>query len=301
MPSPAVRLWHLLRETGRQWWRDKVARLVAALAYYAAFAVAPLLVIGVKLAVVCFGPDRGRLVVARRLRYILGDPPGKALQALVDRAAAAHGFVVWPAVASGVVLLYVSGRIFNILQAAINLIWGVEPDPNRSWRERAYNRAGPFTLVLGAGLVLLLSLAAGPVLAAVEPNLGGPVWLHVLGRDAASSVAFAGLFAAFYRVLPDVRLGWSDVAGGAVAAAVLFTAGEHVLEWHFGHPTLLLSVYGAAGSAAVLLVWVHYSAYVLLLGAEFTQVYARRRGHGVEPARGARRVSKGERDAERRT
>ena len=301
MPSLPARCWHLLRETGRQWWHDKVARLVAALAYYAAFAVAPLLVIGVKLAVVCLGADRGRRVVAQRLRYILGDPSGQALQGLVDRAAAAHGFVVWPAVASGVVLLYVSGRMFNILQAALSLIWGVEPDPNRTWRDRAYDRAGPFALVLGAGLVLLLSLAAGPVLAAVEPNLGGPPWLHILARDAASAAAFAGLFAAFYRVLPDVRLGWSDVAGGGLIAAVLFTAGEHVLEWHFGHPTLLLSVYGAAGSAAVLLVWVHYSAYVLLLGAEFTQVYARSRGHGDEPARGARQVSKADRAAARPT
>ena len=286
-----ARAWGVVRETGQEWWADNVSRLSAALAYYTAFAIAPLLVIGVKVAGLFYGQRRSEREAGKRLEQLLGGPAASAVQDILNRAASAHTTGTWSAVVGLAVLVYAARTLFAELQASMNSIWEVEAGPDRTWTQRLRDRMWPFLLILATGVLLLASVAAGPVLAALNPHVNGPMSLHHAARVAVSLAVFTVAFGVIYKVLPDVTIHWGDAAIGAAVTAVLFTAGELLLQWYLSRPGVL-SVYGTAGSVGVLLLWVYYSAQVLFLGAEFTQVWARRVGHPLEPARGAVRVEK---------
>jgi membrane protein len=283
--------WKLLRATGTDYWDDNVSRLSAALAFYTVFAVAPLLVIGVKVAGAFFGQQRSRHETDARLRQLLGKTPADAVQSMLDRAAAAHSAGTWSAVAGGAVLVYIATTLFTELQDSMNTIWEVEASRDRTWKQTIYDRLGPFLMVIGTWTLSLIAVAAAPLLDAFGPHLGGPPWVHLILRIAGLAIAFSVIAGTIFKVLPDVHIDWTDVLIGAGATGLLFTAGELLLEWYLGRPGVT-SIYGTVGSLAILLLWVYYSAQVLFLGAEFTQVYARQIGHGLTPERGAVRIQK---------
>lgn len=278
--------WSLLRETGTEWWSDNVSRLSAALAYYTLFTVAPLLVIGVKVAGMVFGQKRSQAEAGTRLEQLLGSNAAGALQGMLNKAAAAHSTGTWSAIVSGVLLIYLAGTLFMELQSAMNTIWEVQPGPDMSWKQTILNRLWPFLMVLAIGLVLLASLALGPLLGHFALGKYTPAWAHRIVRIVISLIVFTIIFGTIYKVLPDVEISWGDVGVGAGVTAVLFTIGELTLQWYLSRPGLL-NVYGTAGSVAVLLLWVYYSAQVMFFGAEFTQVYARKFGRALRPSRGA--------------
>lgn len=288
--APAL-TWAVVRETLAECRDDRVSRLAAAMAFYAVFATAPLLVIGIRVAAVFFGRQRSADEADHRLRQLLGGPPADAVRAMLDQAAKAHAAGAGASLVGGGFLLYAAFTLFAELQDAMNTIWEVQAAPGRSWRRRALDRLGPFLMVAATGVVVLVSVAAGPALAFVNPAFGGPAWVHAGLRLTASTGLFLAVFAAVFKVLPDVVITWGDVAVGAAATAVLFTAGELLLRWYLGRPGVM-TVYGTAGAVGVLLLWVYYSAVVLFVGAEFTQVYARRVGRGLDPVRGAVRLVK---------
>jgi membrane protein len=283
--------WNLLRATGTDYWDDNVSRLSAALAYYSVFAVAPLLLIGVKVAGAFYGQQRSRHETDTRLRQLLGKTPADAVQPMLDRAAAAHSAGTWSAIVGGAVLVYIATTLFTELQDSMNTIWEVEASSDRTWKQTIYDRLGPFLMVIGTWTLSLIAVAAAPLLNAFGPHLAGPPWVHLLLRIAGLAIAFAIIAGAIFKVLPDVHIDWGDVLIGAAATGLLFTAGELALEWYLGRPGVT-SIYGTVGSLAILLLWVYYSAQVLFLGAEFTQVYARQIGRGLTPKRGAVRVRK---------
>ena len=288
---PLALAWTLLRGTWREYWDDRVPRLAAALAFYTLFAAAPLLVLGIRAAGLIFGPERTRTETARRLHQLLGGPPADAAKDLMDHAAAVHPPGLTAGVVAVGVLLYIAGAWFAELQDALNTIWEVRPGPDRTWAQQVRGRLFPFAMVLVAGVVLVVTLAAGPVLDGLSPGPTDGVWVHRAVRLAVSGGVFAVAFAAVFKVLPDVVIRWRDVAVGAIVTAALFTAGSVTLSWYLRRPGAL-GVYGTASSAAVLLLWVYYSAQVLFVGAEFTQVYAHHVGRKLEPARGAVHVGR---------
>jgi membrane protein len=182
------------------------------------------------------------------------------------------------------------------LQAALNRAWGVEPDPDRGGvKNFVIKRLFSLGMVLSIAFLLLVSLVLSAALTAFGGALGGllpgdasEVLLQLLD-NAVSLVVITLLFAAMFKVLPDARIAWRDVWVGALVTTVLFLAGKFLIGLYLGQANPG-EAYGAAGSLAILLVWIYYSSLILLLGAEFTPVWARERGAGVEPQEGAVRV-----------
>ncbi|HVQ50420.1 MAG TPA: YihY/virulence factor BrkB family protein, partial [Mycobacterium sp.] len=174
---------------------------------------------------------------------------------------------------------------FLELQAALNTIWRVKPNPGVNLHAFVFNRLRSFGLVVAIGFLLMVSLAVTAALAALGGWLSGRspgipiVWSGV--TVLVSLIVTTALFALLYRVLPDVHLRWRDVTTGAFVTAVLFTIGQQIIGLYLGQSSVASS-YGATGSVMILLLWVYYSCQILLFGAEFTRAHALRRG--TQPA-----------------
>jgi membrane protein len=189
-----------------------------------------------------------------------------------------------------VVLLFGASGVFGELQAALNTVWEVQPKPDRGLWGMIKDRFFSFTMVLGVGFLLLVSLLLSAALSAVGRFLserlpGGEALWQVLNFVISLGVV-TSLFALIFKVVPDVKIEWRNVWIGAAVTALLFTLGKFLLGLYLGKASFA-SMYGAAGSLVVLVVWVYYSAQILFLGAEFTQVYARHNGSNMRPSSNA--------------
>jgi membrane protein len=282
-------VYDLLKETVSEWLADKAPRMGAALAYYSVFAIAPIVLLAITLAGVVLrekGPE-AQEAIAAEIRRTVGRPVGDAVEALVG-SADNPGASTWATLAGLVTLLFGAAGVFGELQDSLNTIWKVTPRPGRALVGIIKDRFLSFTMVLGTGFLLLVSLILSAALAWLEKYLSpdalpGGVWLWQAAHGLVSLAFIAVLFGLIYRVLPDVRLRGRDVWLGAVMAAALFTLGKYLLGVYLGRSSVA-SVYGAAGSLVVILLWVYYSSQILLFGAEFTRVYARHYGSQGVPA-----------------
>lgn len=285
--------WHLLRQTMANWWEDNVTRLAASLAYYTIFAIAPLLVIAIFIAGILWGHDAAQRQVHAQMKDFVGEPTARAVQDMV-RNASQTGSGLWATIIGVALLVYASTNVFASLQDSLNTIWEVKPDPHASWWATFRNRVFSFAMVLVIGFLLLVSLVISTVLSALINFIGGSGWFWQ-GINFLVFIPIAALlFAMIFKYLPDVIIRWSDVWIGAGVTAVLFAVGKLAIGLYLGQSSVT-SVYGAAGSLVVLLIWVYYSALILFFGAEFTQVYARRFGRRIQPGEFAVPVTEEER------
>ena len=275
--TPAA-LWWVLKHAFIGWWGDNVPRLGASLAYYTLFALAPILVIAIGVAGLVFGPNAVRGEVAGQIEGLVGRQGAVAVQAMIEGAARPSSSVL--ATVVGVVAAFLGATgAFIELQTALNAIWRVQPRPGVSVVAFLWQRLISFGLVVGVGFLLLVSLLISAALAAFNRFLGREFPALAVVWQAANVLVSLGvvtlLFAMVYQVLPDVRLRWRDVWVGALVTAGFFSVGKQLIGLYLGTSTMASS-YGAAGSVLVLLVWVYYSAQVVLLGAEFTRYYVER-------------------------
>lgn len=267
----------------RAWWDDDAPRLGASLAYYTLFAIAPILIVATAVAGMAFGAEAVRGEIIDQLDRLIGREGARAVQSLLEGASQRRAGVV-ATVLGGITFVIAATGAFLELQAALNTIWRVKANPGARLEAFLIDRLRSFGLVIAIGFLLMVSLAMTAALAALGAWLsrGSPgiplVWTTV--NLLVSVVVATGLFALLYRFLPDVRLRWRDVTTGALVTAVLFTIGQQLIGLYVGQSSIASS-YGAAGAVMILLLWVYYSCQVLLLGAEFTRVYAER--HGVDP------------------
>jgi membrane protein len=267
----------------RAWWDDDVPRLGASLAYYTLFAIAPILIVATAVAGMAFGAEAVRGEIIDQLDQLIGREGARAVQSLLEGASHRRAGIVATAL-GGITFVIAATGAFLELQAALNTIWRVKANPGLNPRAFVIDRLRSLGLVIAIGFLLMVSLAMTAALAAFGAWLarGAPsiplLWTSV--NLLVSVVVATALFALLYRFLPDVRLRWRDVTTGAFVTAVLFTIGQQAIGMYVGQSSIASS-YGAAGSVMILLLWVYYSCQVLLLGAEFTRVYAER--HGVEP------------------
>jgi len=278
-------VWQLVKETGSGWDEDNVARLAAALAYYTLLSIAPLIVLAVAVTGLAFGEEAARQHIAGELAGVVGTGAADAIQAIAKNARAPGTGALSIAVGV-VVLLFGASGVFGELQAALNTVWDVAPKPGRGIWGIVKDRFFSFTLVVGVAFLLLVSLVVSAALTWVgqvfEQTLpGGAMVWQVLNFCISLGVVTA-LFALIFKTLPDVRIHWRDVWVGAAVTAGLFTLGKFGLGLYLGSAGVS-SAYGAAGSIVALVIWVYYSAQVLLVGAEFTEAYARRFGSRIEP------------------
>jgi membrane protein len=266
-------------------------RLAASLAYYTLFSMAPLLVVAVGIAGLVFGEEAARGQIFGPLQSILGPKSADAVQNAVGAASVKSSGIT--ATAIGVVTLLVgASAVFSELQDALNTIWETKPSARAGIRDLFKQRLLSLSMVVVIGFLLLVSLALSAMLNAVAGRFGHvlpvPPWILEAVNFTISFGVTTLLFAAMFKVLPDVENTWKDVWVGAAFTAALFTVGKSLIGFYIGRMALD-STYGTAASLLVVLVWVYYSALIFFFGAEFTHVYAQTHGSQVprfEPPRG---------------
>jgi membrane protein len=278
-------LWWTLKKAVSGWWNDNVPRLGASLSYYTLFAMAPILVVAIAIAGFFFGAEAVRGQIVGEIKGLVGLEGAMAVQAMLEGAAKPSSSRVATGVGMVTFFLGATGAFLE-LQTALNAIWRVKPKPTAGIRELVLQRLISFGLVVGVGFLLLVSLVVSAALAALEGYLGRALPEFTLLTQALNVLLSLGvitlLFAMVYKVLPDVDLYWRDVWVGALVTAGLFTIGKSLIGLYLG-TSGMASSYGAAGSVVVLLVWVYYSAQVVLLGAEFTRAHVERLAHRRKP------------------
>jgi membrane protein len=268
----------LFRETYDEWSRHNAAQLGAALSYYAVLSLAPLIVVLIAMVGLVYGGEAARGGLQVELQRFMGYEAADAIQHVIASASSPRSGVIATILGALTLLLGASG-IAIALQQSLNTIWDVPSRPVQHWwRPYVRQRLTGFAVVLGAGFLLVLSLAATAAIAVIETffshllPLPGAV-LQLI--DSIVSLAITTfLFALLFRTLPDLRIAWRRVWVGAAVTSLLFTIGKYLIGLYLGKASVG-SAYGAAGSLVVVLVWVYYSAQVFFFGAEFTHVYAR--------------------------
>jgi membrane protein len=279
-------LWILIKRSFQEWSAAGAPRLAAALSYYAVFSLVPLLVIAIGIAGLFFQQEQVQAQVAGQISAVVGAEAAETVMGWLDATATREGGIIATVLGIGALLLGATG-FFGQLQTSLNIIWEVEPKPDRGIKGMLRDRLLSFVLILFIGLLLLLLLVLNAVLATlgnfVEELLPGGeiVWLVI--NYAINLALVVLLFAAIFKVLPDVQIHWKDVWVGAAVTAVLFVIGQILIGLYLANAAVG-SAYGAAGSAIIFLLWIYYSAQILFFGAEFTQVYARRHGTHILPA-----------------
>lgn len=276
-------MWQLFSETCARWYGNNPWQQSAALAYYAIFAIAPLLIIAVAMAGLVFGVQATANQIVGAIEGLVGQELAIAIQSLLKSANRPESGKI--ATLIGVVTLFVGAAgVVLQLKSSLNAIWCVQPQAGVGVLAVVWEYVSAFLIVLGIGFFLLVSLALSAGMAAVSQAFplvlpgGVALWQWI---DLGSSIMLlAVLFALTYKILPSVQIAWRDVWIGAIITAVLFTGGKLLIGAYLTYSGVS-SAYGAAGSLIVILLWAYYSAQVFLFGAEFTHVFAQRYGSGA--------------------
>ena len=277
----------LVRDTVTEGTEDNVPLLAAALAYYTMFSLAPLLIIAIAIVGAVYGEKAAQGEIVQQLQGLVGQDGAEFIQSMIQNAnKPGSGGAIATLLGVGFLIFGASG-VFGQLQAALNAIWNVKPKPGRAVKGFIQARFLSFAMVLVIGFLLLVSLALSAVFSGISSYFGGflPEALQV-GRILDFVISFALttlLFASIYKFLPDVRVPWKNLWVGSAVTALLFNVGKFLIGLYLGNSSIG-STYGAAGSLVVVLLWVFYSAQILLFGAEFTQVYSKYRGRPIEPS-----------------
>lgn len=278
-------LWILIKRTVKEWSEDRAPRLAAALSYYAIFSLVPLLVIAIGIAGLFFQQEQVQSQVAGQISSVVGADAADTVMGWLDATANRTGGIIATVLGIGALLVGATG-FFSQLQSSLNTIWEVEPKPGRGIKGVLRDRLLSFVLILFIGLLLLALLILNAVLSTlgdfVEGLLPGGEILWVVINYAVNLALVVLLFAAIFKVLPDVQIRWRDVWVGAAVTAVLFVIGQILISLYLSFAGVG-SAYGAAGTAVIFLLWIYYSAQILFFGAEFTQVYTRRHGEQILP------------------
>lgn len=275
--------WSIVKETFLSWQGDKVSKMAAALAYYSVFSLAPLLIIVVAVAGAIFGRAAAAGEIVGHMQNLVGSDVAGVIEGLIENASQPKSGVIASIIGIATALIGATG-LFSELKDDLNIIW--KADSKRTVVGSVlHSRFLSFLMVLGIGLLLLLSIVANTFLSAVAAFLKGLVprlpLILFLTNALLPFMLISILFAFSYKFLPDTRVAWNDVWPGAAIASFLFTVGKLVLGFYLGS-SKMGSAYGAASSLVVLLLWAYFSAQVFLFGAEFTCVYASRFGSGGE-------------------
>jgi membrane protein len=271
----------ILRETVREWTEDKVPRLGAALAYYAGFSLAPLLIIAIVISGSIFGESNAQAQIVGEVAALVGQEAAQAVNRMVDAARLPREAGLVTTTIGVITLLFGALGVFGQLQDGFDTIWEVTPKARAGVWVMVQTRLVSFGMVLAVGFLLLASLIANAMLTAASaslrlslPNFG---WLQTVYNVILPLGVSTALFGVMFKVLPDVDIAWRDVWPGALLTGVLFTVGKNVMGFYLGAGRVG-TAFGAAGSILILLFWVYYSAQILYFGAEFTQVYIHYRG-----------------------
>jgi membrane protein len=292
--------WDLTKKALAAWNNDNTFQLGAALAYYASFSISPLLVIALAVSSF-FYSGTSFSYIHSEIADLVGDNAATAIAgAIASVRHSQHGLAA--TMFSVVILFLGASGVFVQLQNSLNQIWGVKPKPGHFLRDFLKQRLLSFAMIIGVSFLLLVSLLLSAAVAAITAYfrylLPGVDFAWYALDAVASFLLVVLIFAAIYKVLPDVHIDWGDVWAGAFITAILFTAGKFLIGFYLGRSGIG-SAFGAAASVFVILAWVFYSSQILFLGAGFTKVYSEHHRFCVRPVRGALSVTREARKRER--
>ena len=268
----------LLKEAIRGWSKHRAQSLGAALAFYTTLALAPLTVIAIAIAGYFFGDAAAHGEIVNRIEHLVGRDGAITIETLLQKASEPQQSRM-ATVISLVLLLFGATSVFAELKESLDTIWEVQPKPGRGLWRTVKTQLLSFAVVLGTGCLLLVSLLLSATLCAMSNWLGQwlpvPVSTAYLWDVLVSFILITLLFALVFKLLPDAPVRWKDVWIGAVSTAILFMIGKFLIAVYIGSAGIG-SIYGAAGSLVVVLVWTYYSSQILFFGAELIRAYAHR-------------------------
>ncbi len=279
-------MWEVLKSSFTGFDDDKVTKLSGSLAYYTVFSMGPLLIVIISLCGLFLGREAVEGKIYGQLAGFVGSDTAAQLQQIIKNASLAGKSKI-AAIIGGAILLIGSTTVFAEIQDSINSIWGLKPKPKRGWVKLLQNRFLSFSVIIGLGFLLLVSLGISSIIDIFSGFLSNRfpettlVVFYIINLLITLSVTTV-IFAAIFKVLPDASIKWKDVFAGAVATAILFMLGKFGISFYISKSSVG-STYGAAGSLVVLLLWVYYSALILYFGAEFTKAYAIKYGSNIYP------------------
>lgn len=288
-----------LTQTLSQFSQHRCTTLAAALAYYTAFALPPLLyllmtVLTFALSMMYDG-DRAKARAERLLESqaaaMIGNPAATAEIATILENSEKEQGKWWKTLLSFAGIVLGATGVVTALQTALNQVWQVKPDPETSGIfDMLGKRVLSFAMILGLGFLLLVSLVVSSVLSGFSEFIGVSGKASEITNFAVQAAVVFVMFSAIFKIMPDAQIRWRDVMVGAAITTILFLVGRFAMQIYFSMSEPGAQLGAAAASLAVLLVWVYYTAMIVLLGAEATQVYAAQYGEGIQPESGAVRV-----------
>ena len=278
--------WYLLRTTFLEFNDDNAIKLSAALSYYTIFALPPLLIIIITICGFFFGEEAVTGELYGQINRLVGNDAAIQIQDAIKNVQLSDSNV-FVTIFGVVMLLIGASGVFAEIQSSINFIWGLRAKPNKGLKKFIQNRIMSFSMIVSVGFLMLVSLMLNAVLDVLNARLklylaDSTVYLFYVINLIIVLGSITLLFAIIFRTLPDGIIKWKDAFIGAGCTAVLFMIGKFAIGFYLGNSTIA-SVYGAAGSVIIILVWVYYSAIILYFGAEFTKVYAKTYGGKIAP------------------
>lgn len=268
----------MIYETFDQFIDDKGFKMAAALSYYAAFSLGPLLMIVISIAGIFYGEEAARGEISKQITYLIGKDGAEMIQTII-KGASNKVTGIFAGIVSLIFLILGSIGVFLELQESLNIIWGVESRPGRGIWGFIKNRLVSFSMVIATGFLLMVSLIINSMIYLFYNYLGEYFDTILPASEAinliTSFVVITLLFAMIFKYLPDVIISWRYVWFGAVITSFLYSIGKYFIGLYLGNSSYS-STYGAAASIVILFIWIYYSGIILFLGAEFTQVFRKR-------------------------
>ncbi len=283
----------ILKSTWNEFIDDKAFKLSASLAYYTIFSLAPMLIVIISLCGILFGKQAVEGQLFDQIRNYVGDGAAIQIQSMIGDADVLKGSFVASIIGIVTMLIGATG-VFAEIQDSINFMWGVKTKSKRAFLKYLLNRLISFIIVIGMGLILLVSLAINGLIVGFSQRINelAPFFPIEFANSINSIFIFAVLcmlFIVIFKVLPDAIIYWKDALVGSIFTACLFMIGKWAISYYLGIISIS-TTYGAAASLVIILLWIYYSAIILYFGAEFTHMYAMHAGKGLKPKSNAQLV-----------
>ena len=276
----------ILKHSAYAFSEDNAFKLSASLSYFTVFAMGPVLIIIISLAGIFFGKDAVAGRVYEELHDLIGSDSAMQIQNIITNAQQTHATNIGAII--GIILLFIAATgVFTEIQGSINFIWSVRAKPKKGWLKFLGDRLLSFSLVVGLGFLLMVTLIIDALLTLLSTRLmqfipNYTVYLFNVVNTLVILAVITGLFTVIYKVLPDALISWKDAVIGSAFTAVLFLLGKFLIGFYLGRTDMGIT-YGAAASIVIILLWVYYSSLILYFGAEFTKIYALHSGEGIRP------------------
>ena len=286
MRKKIITVYQYLKQVFTEFIEDNILKYSASLAYYTVFSLAPVLIVIISICGVLFGKDAIQGHIYGQIKGLVGNDAAVQIQDTIKNIHLT-GHNVFATIVSIVVLLIGATGIFGEVQDSLNKIWGLRVKTRKTWWKLILNRLLSFSLIISIGFVMMVSLLLNAIVSAFGNFLARyfsefSVIVVQITDSVLTFVVTTFLFSLMFKVLPDAKIKWKDVLIGGLITSVFFTLGKLGIGYYLGRSNIA-SVYGAAGSIMIIMVWVYYSSIILYLGAEFTKVYAKLHGGKIYP------------------